>query len=454
MEAENVPCPGSISESMDYTTSVSLESPSCTKSVTINTVISGKEVKIKLGQGLLVHVNNKEIKKFPKVLGGGKILIRQASSTMVTVDFDDGVRVWWDGQTKVYIDAPPSYRGKTKGLCGNFNSNTNDDFLTPEGDVETSVEAFADKWRTKDTCDLVNDVSKEGVHPCTANPEAKEKAEKYCNHLLDEVFEECHWSVEPEPYMENCMYDVCACKEDPPHKCFCPIMSAYGTECNRQGIKTNWRYAIEECVVKCPAGQIFEECGNSCVRTCSDIASQDFCEGHCVEGCRCPSGEYLDENNQCIPAKECPCTYDGTVFKTGYKEVRPGRKFLELCACVGGSWECTEAQPGDDKKYPPAEEMKSKCTSKPFAEFSKCAPIEPMTCKNMHEYTEDLDDCAPGCVCKEGYVYDITLEECVPPSNCSCHHGGKSFSDGETIQEDCNVWLVFFQVLFSHFMII
>lgn len=51
----------------------------------------------------------------------------------ISVDFHDGVHVWWDGATRAYIDAPASYRGKTKGLCGTFNSNMQDDFLTPEG---------------------------------------------------------------------------------------------------------------------------------------------------------------------------------------------------------------------------------------------------------------------------------------------------------------------------------
>lgn len=52
---------------------------------------------------------------------------------IIPVDFHDGVKIWWDGATRAYIDAPTSYRGKTQGLCGTFNSNMQDDFLTPEG---------------------------------------------------------------------------------------------------------------------------------------------------------------------------------------------------------------------------------------------------------------------------------------------------------------------------------
>jgi hypothetical protein len=55
------------------------------------------------------------------------------SFSLFTVDFQDGAKIWWDGSTRAYIDVPASYRGKTRGLCGTFNSNMQDDFLTPEG---------------------------------------------------------------------------------------------------------------------------------------------------------------------------------------------------------------------------------------------------------------------------------------------------------------------------------
>lgn len=98
------------------------------------------------------------------------------------------------GTSRVYIDAPPEYRGKTKGLCGTFSSNIQDDFLTPEGDIESSVTSFANKWRTKETCQYVSD----GFvpHPCHLNMENKEVAINTCNMLKEKVFDECHWSVD------------------------------------------------------------------------------------------------------------------------------------------------------------------------------------------------------------------------------------------------------------------
>ncbi|ALC44456.1 Hml, partial [Drosophila busckii] len=434
VEAENVACSGAVSEALSY---AAPDDPSCTKSVTIRFLLrDGTPTTIKLDQGLNTVVNDKPIAKLPKMLGIGEVLIRRASSTFLTVEFAGGIRVWWDGVSRVYIDAPPSMRGETQGLCGTFNSNTQDDFLTPEGDVETAVEAFADKWRTKDTCQFGAETP-QGPHPCSLSPEKKVVAEKHCEWLLQEVFQECHFMVEPEQYYENCLYDTCSCK-DAPEKCFCPILSAYGTECMRQGVKTGWRMSVKECAPKCPMGQVYDECGDGCALSCDDLPSKASCTRECVEGCRCPHGEYINDEGVCVPKHKCHCSFDGMTFRPGYKEVRPGEKFIDLCTCMDGVWDCQDADPGDDIKYPPSSELRSKCAKQPYAEFTKCAPKEPKTCKNMDKYVADSTECLPGCVCMAGYVFDTTRQACVLPQNCSCHHAGKSYDDGDKIKEDCN----------------
>lgn len=110
-----------------------------------------------------------------------------------------------------------------------------------------------------------------------------------------------------------------------------------------------------------------------------------------------------------------------------------------ISICSGGKWLCDEAMDGDDLKYPPSADQQSKCLSTKNEEFTTCEPVEPMTCKNMHYYQPSSQkDCVPGCVCKKGYVLDVVLKKCVLPNDCSCHHGGRSYNDGEKIQEDCN----------------
>ena len=68
----------------------------------------------------------------------------------------NGLRVWWDGYARLYVDAPASLKSDgtngnaltqpLSGLCGNFNGNQMDDFTTPEGDVEQDAVTFANRW--------------------------------------------------------------------------------------------------------------------------------------------------------------------------------------------------------------------------------------------------------------------------------------------------------------------
>lgn len=243
IEAENVACPGSISEMMSFSPSAS-DMPSCTKSVTIKMMVGGLQRSIKLKQGRQVLVDGLEIPKLPIRIVDSGLKIRQASSSMIVISFSDGLKVWWDGMTRVYIDAPAHYRGKTMGLCGTFNANIQDDFLTPEGDIESSTTSFADKWRTKETCQYVS--GSEIPHPCQLNMEKVELAKNMCTKLKEKIFEDCHWSVDPDPFYEDCMYDVCACQGDAA-ACLCPIFGSYAAECSRQGVVINWRHTISEC---------------------------------------------------------------------------------------------------------------------------------------------------------------------------------------------------------------
>lgn len=222
----------------------SFDLPSCTRSVRITYVFDGKPVKVELKQDRKVVVDGSPLTKLPRGLSNGLVKIRHASSTFMMVDFQDGFKVWWDGMTRVYIDAPTHYRGKTSGLCGTFNSNSQDDFLTPEGDIESVAESFADKWKTDEQCpqpktDFI-------PNPCQVNIENKNMAEQYCGKLKSPTFQECHWQVDYTPYYEDCLYDVCSCKSDVAN-CMCPILSSYAAECARQGVILNWRHQVNQC---------------------------------------------------------------------------------------------------------------------------------------------------------------------------------------------------------------
>lgn len=59
------------------------------------------------------------------------------------------------------------YAGRTCGLCGNFNGNRGDDFLSPAGLVEALVEDFGNAWKLRGDC---LDLRQPLGDPCSLNP--------------------------------------------------------------------------------------------------------------------------------------------------------------------------------------------------------------------------------------------------------------------------------------------
>merc|ERR1719290_285739 len=91
---------------------------------------------------------------------------------------------------------------------------------------------------------------------------------------------------------------------------------------------------------RCPAGQVYKECGTACPATCGNL--NPVCAAVCVADCCCPDGEvYLDASRrQCIPENLCPATVVdaiGDAIGTGcWIELFEGPHF------TGKSWTFTE----------------------------------------------------------------------------------------------------------------
>ncbi|KAJ8683258.1 hypothetical protein QAD02_019050 [Eretmocerus hayati] len=448
IEADNSVCSSAISEEMGLKSEDkdSEGEPTCTRSVTIR----GYDALVKLKRAGEVLVNGESVSKLPLIVGHG-VRVRIVSSIFIGVELPDGLEVLWDGVNRVYVNAPAHFRDKTEGLCGTFTANQRDDFLTPDGDIEQSVAAFANKWKTNERC---ADVKKELNHPCDQHPEKRNAAEKYCSVLKKNLFSGCHWHVDPEPFYMDCVYDMCAC-ESSIEVCLCPTLSAYAAECAPAGVVIPWRHEVHECRVHCNGDQEYQMCGSSCTRSCADISFHPECKEECIEGCNCPPGLTLDANGECIPVAQCPCTYAGMEFKSGYREVRPGTKAQQLCTCAGGIWHCENATPEEILAYPGISQLEGSCNASAHEKLSTCAPLEAPTCYSLMKTNSNLPQdttalalldlsssdklsCKPGCVCKSGFVLDKPGGKCVAREKCPCYHGGHSYPDGSNIRRDCN----------------
>lgn len=60
---------------------------------------------------------------------------------------DFGLRVTYDLVYHITVTVPGNYRGKTCGLCGNFNNDAADEFQLPDGNVTKNLQTFGVAWK-------------------------------------------------------------------------------------------------------------------------------------------------------------------------------------------------------------------------------------------------------------------------------------------------------------------
>lgn len=114
--------------------------------------------------------------------------------------------------------------------------------------METDVVSFANKWKTRERCangDLETAIR--AAHPCDANVQYKRLAANYCGNVTGKLFAACHGRVDPAPYYEDCLYDVCSCSAGQLSRCYCQILASYALECAHQDAIVDWRKDVREC---------------------------------------------------------------------------------------------------------------------------------------------------------------------------------------------------------------
>uniref|UniRef100_A0A3B1K459 VWFD domain-containing protein n=1 Tax=Astyanax mexicanus TaxID=7994 RepID=A0A3B1K459_ASTMX len=147
-----------------------------------------KSIKIFLGVIILVIDSLQNKIEFPgnstenpyKIFTKGIYLIIEASNGLV---------LYWDNKTSLHIRLSPSFQGKVCGLCGNYDDNGKNDFVTRAGEEVVEPLKFGNSWRVFPTCSEAKIVSS----PCGLRPHRHTWAAQHCNIINNiEVFGSCH----------------------------------------------------------------------------------------------------------------------------------------------------------------------------------------------------------------------------------------------------------------------
>ncbi|XP_047195738.1 mucin-2 [Hippoglossus stenolepis] len=362
----------------------------------------------------------------------GDINIFQASSFHILLQTSFGLQVQIQHVPvmQVYVSLDPSYRGNTRGLCGNYNMVLSDDMKTPQGIVEGTAVTFSNSWKANLMC---RDRDERLDDPCSLSVENELYAKHWCALLLEpnSPFAQCHSAVDPEMYHKRCTYASCNCEKS--EACLCAVLSSYARACAARGVfLKDWRENVcDKYSRSCPASQTFSNKHQRCQLTCSSLGSnQQSCSSDFlpVDGCSCSEGLYLNEKGTCVPMAKCPCYYNEAYIK-------PGKSISikdEHCVCNNGILHCHSWRARLSKCPSPKEFFN--CSSPGKGELGvQCA----RTCLNLDNNDCDFTECESGCQCPSGLV-DDGKGSCVREKECPCQHDGHLYAAGAQIPNKCN----------------
>ncbi|KAM7138226.1 IgGFc-binding protein-like isoform 3-T3 [Macrochelys suwanniensis] len=290
---------------------------------------------------------------------------RKGWATVIQADF--GLTVTFAGWSgRITVTLPVTYAGAVCGLCGNFNSDREDDLLMRDGTLAPSPVTLGQSWKVGDLlgCSAVT------IPPC-ANVEAIEKEQRgskgQCGIILDKngPFRGCHSKVDPHGYFIDCVYGYCVLSGRESN--ICQAVNDYSEACQEAGAMVHpWR-TTKFCSPSCPLNSHYEFCRSSCDLTCSNLYTPVQCTTQCKEGCVCDE-DFVLSGDRCVPFSQCGCLHRGLYYQAG-ETFHPSGSCEEQCVCqAGGEVVCKAFSCGTREECGVVDGVQ------------KCHPVEPATC--------------------------------------------------------------------------
>ncbi|XP_041082394.1 IgGFc-binding protein [Polyodon spathula] len=298
----------------------------------VKVVVYGYVITINQGMRWKVIVDD-EVFHLPLSLNKGRVTINQEGWNVV-VQTNFGLRVLYDAVYYVEVIVPGNYRSKMCGLCGNFNGNQKDEFLLPNGRVAENADVFGAGWRVDIPGVACNGGCGKDCPLCDQGKQVVYGNDNYCGMIksITGPFQACHAKVKPEPYFEDCVFDVCAVDGD--KDMLCKSLQAYVIACQAVGVQIKTWRTKEFCPVSCPANSHYELCADTCSTSCSALVTASTCTKSCFEGCQCDSG-FVYDGDKCVSMDTCGCVYHGKYMKAGEKIVAKGCTEQYTCNATG-----------------------------------------------------------------------------------------------------------------------
>ncbi|XP_014743864.1 PREDICTED: otogelin-like protein [Sturnus vulgaris] len=357
----------------------------------------------------------------------GAIEIQNISSFFVQLKTNFGLKILFakDGE-RIYVQVDVRWKRRTLGLCGTYNGNLRDDFLSPAGMIEGTPQLHANAWKVSSACSMPVNIPV--VDPCNVNQQNAGYA-SHCDIINQEVFAPCHAYISPGLYYQLCRFDACKCGSS----CLCNALAHYAYVCGKHGVTIDFRSHLSYCAVMCHSGMLYHQCSSFCKHSCASLSMANICADDCAEGCNCPDGKYFEESvNFCVSISSCHCRYKG-------KSLQPGEILSTptgSCQCLNGTVKCVEATTENIVHICPEGKIYYDCRS-PVPGLPAAGVNCGISCANlaMNFSCVPSPPCASGCICPPGMAEH--RGKCYIPDSCPCTWKDREFLSGEVIATPC-----------------
>ncbi|XP_041853995.1 mucin-2-like [Melanotaenia boesemani] len=297
-------------------------------------VVTINDLSFHLGKNW-VTVNSKQV-QLPFHQGGVQV---EKNAVYIKLQSKVGLTVMWNTGDAVMVEIDHDYVNRTCGLCGDFNGDPLFNEFILNGRKISPTE-FGNKHKVhipNDDCEDPYEEEDELLEDGNVLDSCKE-FQTTCEQLLhSESWSLCTKLINPEPYIQACVQDMCGCDNNTNGFCVCSTLSEFSRQCSHAGGEPpNWR-TTEFCAEQCPYNMVYEESGSPCMDTCTLQDTSSLCEDHKMDGCFCPPGTVFDDISKrgCIAQSECQCKH-GKIYNPG-EVYHQGQ---EECTCVKGMWDC------------------------------------------------------------------------------------------------------------------
>lgn len=156
---------------------------------------------------------------------------------------DFGLEVIFDWGEFFEVTVSSSYYKNLVGMCGTYNDNSHDDFVTSTGVASTDNTEWGQSWSVPD-----NDPSCWHFPSCSEEEKKRYSGPNFCGLLEDKTgpFANCSNTVQLGQFTYRCLFNSCLTHGN--HNAYCSAMTSYAKTCKWEhtDVSLQWRQ-ITDC---------------------------------------------------------------------------------------------------------------------------------------------------------------------------------------------------------------